>query len=413
MIPALSLSYAATQIGGNLSFLASRLREPINSASYPAKKDFAAADCAEWLELRDLERGTDSIASMLVPPGDANHLVKTLSKLAATNITVLVEGESGTGKELASRAIHSLGNRTAGPFVVFNCSNLVDSLAESQLFGHVRGAFTDARENSLGYFRAASGGTLFLDEIGELPLNMQPKLLRVVETLEVQPVGSSQSQRVDVRIVAATNRDLRAMVSEGTFRADLYYRLSAATLRLPTLRERRESIPSLVAHFIRERGPLVGRQITHVSRRALDGVLMRYDWPGNIRQLAHAIESAMITSETNRIDVDDLPQFLTEESRASESELDSAVESSDFHSSVSDHQTKAPVTMREIMRQAIMRSLARTKGNRKRAAEELGISRPRLYRLLEDLGVAACKDALRSRKPRFDSVDTAITAAGR
>ena len=396
-----------------MSFLASISCAPVNSASYSAKNEFAPADATEWLELRDLERGADSIASMLVPPGDASHLVKTLGKLAATKITVLVEGESGTGKELASRAIHSLGNRAAGPFVVFNCSNLVDSLAESQLFGHVRGAFTDARENSIGYFRAASGGTLFLDEIGELPLNMQPKLLRVVETLEVQPVGSFQSQRVDVRIVAATNRDLRAMVSEGTFRADLYYRLSAATLRLPALRERRESIPPLVAHFIREGGPLVGRHITQVSRRALDGVLMRYDWPGNIRQLAHAIESAMITSETNRIDVEDLPQFLTEESRAHESAQDSAAEPSDLHSSVSGRVTRAPVTMREIMRQAIMRSLARTKGNRKRAAEELGISRPRLYRLLEDLGVTACKGALRSQKPRFISVDTAIPAAGR
>jgi DNA-binding NtrC family response regulator len=314
---------------------------------------------------------------------------------------------------LASRAIHSLGNRATGPFVVFNCSNLVDSLAESQLFGHVRGAFTDARENSIGYFRAASGGTLFLDEIGELPLNMQPKLLRVVETLEVQPVGSFQSQRVDVRIVAATNRNLRAMVSAGTFRADLYYRLSGATLMLPALRERRESIPPLVAHFIRERGPLVGRHITHVSRRALDGVLMRYDWPGNIRQLAHAIESAMITSETNRIDVEDLPQFLAEESRAPESAIDSAAELSDLHSSISGRETKTlPVTLREIMRQAIVRSLARTKGNRKRAAEELGISRPRLYRLLEDLGVTVRNGDSRSEKPPFVSIDTAIPAAG-
>jgi DNA-binding NtrC family response regulator len=394
-----------------LSLVASTSPEPVISiGNSPAKNEFAAS---EWLDLCDLERGAESIAGMLVPPGDASQLIKRLSKIAATKITVLVEGESGTGKELASRAIHSLGNRAGGPFVVFNCSNLVDSLAESQLFGHVRGAFTDARENSIGYFRAATGGTLFLDEIGELPLNLQPKLLRVVETLEVQPVGSFQSQRVDVRIVAATNRDLRAMVKEGTFRADLYYRLSAATLRLPALRERRESIAALVAHFIRERGPLVGRHVTQVSRRALDGVLMRYDWPGNIRQLAHAIESALITSETNRIDVEDLPHFLTEDTRAYESTVDSEAEPSDVRSSLSSGEAKPPpVTLREIMRQAIVRSLARTKGNRKRAAEELGISRPRLYRLLEDLGVTGGNRALRSEQPPFVSIDTAIPAAG-
>ena len=181
----------------------------------------------------------------------------------------MIHGESGTGKELVARALHTLGPVPKGPFVTFNCSNLVESLAESQLFGHVRGAFTDAREDSLGYFRSANGGTLFLDEIGELPLRLQPKLLRAVETHEVQPVGSAHSYKVDIRLIAATNRDLRAMVKAGEFRDDLYYRLNATAILVPPLRERRDAIEALAVHFIEHYNRLFGKQIRYLSRRAI------------------------------------------------------------------------------------------------------------------------------------------------
>ena len=185
----------------------------------------------------------------------------------------------GLGKELVARALHTLGPVPKGPFVTFNCSNLVENLAESQLFGHVRGAFTDAREDSLGYFRSANGGSLFLDEIGELPLRLQPKLLRAVENHEVQPVGSAQSYKVDIRLIAATNRDLRAMVKIGEFRDDLYYRLSATAILIPPLRERRDALEALTGHFIEHYNRLFGKSIRYVRRRVLDA-MRAYDWPG-------------------------------------------------------------------------------------------------------------------------------------
>src|SRR5579863_9931054 len=195
----------------------------------------------EWIGLNQTPRGTDDVGGMVVQSVAMRKVLKMVQRLGPYKASVLIHGESGTGKELVARALHTLGPVPKGPFVTFNCSNLVESLAESQLFGHVRGAFTDAREDSLGYFRSANGGTLFLDEIGELPMRLQPKLLRAVETHEVQPVGSAQSYKVDIRLIAATNRDLRAMVKAGEFRDDLYYRMSATAVAIPPLRERRDA----------------------------------------------------------------------------------------------------------------------------------------------------------------------------
>src|SRR5579862_1151594 len=200
---------------------------------------FARDHDDEWFSLEQLRVGAENVGGMVVQSESMRRALKTIARLGPYKATVLVHGESGTGKELVARALHTLGPVPKGPFVTFNCSNLVESLAEAQLFGHVRGAFTDAREDALGYFRSANGGTLFLDEIGELPLRLQPKLLRAVETHEVQPVGSAQSYKVDIRLVAATNRDLRAMVKVAAFRDDLYYRLNAAAILVPPLRERR------------------------------------------------------------------------------------------------------------------------------------------------------------------------------
>src|ERR1700688_2065683 len=244
----------------------------------------AAAAC-EWISLEHLALGSERVGGMVVRSAQVRKVLKTISRLSPYKATVLINGESGTGKELVARALHTLGPVPGGPFVTFNCSNLVESLAESQLFGHVRGAFTDAREESQGYFRSANGGTLFLDEIAELPLKLQPKLLRAVETHEVQPVGSAHTYKVDIRLVAATNRDLRAMVKAGEFRDDLYSRLSAAAILVPPLRERRDALEALAAHFIEHYNRLFGKQIRYISRRAL-AALKAYHWPGNIREFA-------------------------------------------------------------------------------------------------------------------------------
>src|ERR1700737_998866 len=241
----------------------------------PAVSNMPTINCNhddEWLELGQLLEGSKDVGGMVVQSAQMQKVLKTISRLSPYKATVLINGESGTGKELVARALHTLGPVPGGPFVTFNCSNLVESLAESQLFGHLRGAFTDAREESQGYFRSANGGTLFLDEIAELPLKLQPKLLRAVETHEVQPVGSSNSYKVDIRLVAATNRDLRAMVKAGQFRDDLYYRLSATAILVPPLRERREAIPAFVAHFIEHYNRLFGKNVKEVSRAALDTI---------------------------------------------------------------------------------------------------------------------------------------------
>jgi transcriptional regulator with GAF, ATPase, and Fis domain len=232
--------------------------------------------------LERLAHGSERLGGMVVRSAQVRKVLKTVSRLSPYKSTVLISGESGTGKELVARALHNLGPVPSGPFVTFNCSNLVESLAESQLFGHVRGAFTDAREESQGYFRSANGGTLFLDEIGELPLKIQPKLLRAVETHEVQPVGSSHSYKVDIRLIAATNRDLRAMVKAGQFRDDLYYRMNTAAIFIPPLRERREAIPAFVGYFIEHYNNLFGKDVGKISRRALEALGI-YQWPGNVR----------------------------------------------------------------------------------------------------------------------------------
>src|ERR1700737_3205340 len=241
----------------------------------PAVSNMPTINCNhddEWLELGQLLEGSKDVGGMVVQSAQMQKVLKTISRLGPYKASVLIHGESGTGKELVARVLHTLGPVPKGPFLTFNCSNLVESLAESQLFGHVRGAFTDAREDSLGYFRSANGGTLFLDEIGELPLRLQPKLLRAVETHEIQPVGSSHNYKVDIRLVAATNRDLRAMVKQGTFRDDLFYRLHAAAILVPPLRDRREAIPAFVAHFVEHYNRLFGKDVKLVSRAAIEAL---------------------------------------------------------------------------------------------------------------------------------------------
>jgi DNA-binding NtrC family response regulator len=360
----------------------------------------------EWLSLEHLARGSERIGGMVVRSAQVRKLLKTISRLSPYKATVLINGESGTGKELVARALHTLGAAPGGPFVTFNCSNLVESLAESQLFGHVRGAFTDAREDSLGYFRSASGGTLFLDEIGELPLRLQPKLLRAVETHEIQPVGSAKSYSVDIRLVAATNRDLKAMVKAGQFRDDLYYRLNAAAVVIPPLRERREAIPAFVAHFIEHFNRLFGKDVKYVSRAASDA-LCANDWLGNVRELGHAIESAVLMTENDCIDLDDLPFRHNDPTPetigmpadpAAPGDAPETVEAG-APESAKDWPYSLDAVIREASKHALIRALQATEGNCHRAAELLGVSRYTVYRMLNRFGLAEGRTYRTFRKP--------------
>jgi two-component system response regulator HydG len=309
----------------------------------------------------------------------------------------LIQGDSGTGKELVARALHTIGPVPHGPFVTFNCSNLMESLAESQLFGHSRGAFTDAHGESDGYFRAADKGTLFLDEIAELPLSLQAKILRATETYEVQPVGSSQSFHVDIRLVVATNRDLRAMVKAGQFRDDLFYRMNTTVVQLPPLRERREDIPVLTAHFIDLYNRLIGKNVQYVSSGLL-ARLCELQWPGNIRELAHIIETAVIFTGGDRIDLPDVASVSTENDfRNAETHLASSI-----NRSIEVEAGKAraeSLSLDEVMKETLLRSLEETAGNRRRAAGLLGISRSTLYRMLARYGIER-------RRPAAHATDT-------
>jgi len=346
----------------------------------------------EWLEIAALAAGIIRLGAMIGRCESMRDLFRTVGRLGPHKSTVLIQGESGTGKELVARALHLLGAAPKGPFITFNCSNLVDTLAESQLFGHMRGAFTDARETSLGYFRSADRGTLFLDEIGELPLRLQAKLLRVVETREVQPVGSAQSHLVDIRLIAATNCDLRAMVKAGQFRDDLYYRLNTSLVVIAPLRERASDIEGLVAHYVGHYNTLLGKQVKYITRRALKA-LLRYDWPGNVRELSHVVESAMLLTDSDRVDLGNLPAYLvkgtgiggTTDLRAGGTGRLGAAQSTTLA------EDAAPMSLdqavNEAAKDALVRALHRSEGNCIRAARLLGVSRYTVYRMISRFGL--------------------------
>jgi len=274
---------------------------------------------------------------------------------------VLVTGESGTGKELVARAIHSASPRHGEAFVPINCGAIPEALLESQLFGHVKGAFTSAVQAGRGLFMAADRGTVFLDEIGEMPPHLQVKLLRVIEEKQVWPVGSTKPFQVDIRIIASTNRDLAKEVEAGRFRCDLYYRLNVVHIELPPLREHREDIPLLADHFVREFNRKLARRVRAIDPGVLD-LLLAYPWKGNVRELEHVIESAMILSEAEVLGVGDLPRGFVGESVPGEESLREL--------------------NRQSERQHIMAVLARTQFDKRKAARILGISLASLYRKL-------------------------------
>ena len=297
------------------------------------------------------------------------HVFDQASRCAETDVSVLVTGESGTGKELIVEAIHSSSPRSSGPFVIVNMAAVPESLIESELFGHVAGAFTGSSGARIGRFEAADGGTLFIDEIGDLALESQVKLLRVLENGCVTPVGSNDDRKVDVRVIAATNRDLAQMVQDGEFREDLYYRLNVVSIALPPLRARPEDIEPLVSHFLCELSQQCDR-----TPPALDAELMRFlqshDWPGNIRQLRNCVESMFVLADSDTLTLNDLPATVRQRGRRSEIAM----------------QSLAGCTLEEIERLAIANTLKQCRGNRTRAAQTLGISIRTLQRRLKKYG---------------------------
>jgi DNA-binding NtrC family response regulator len=302
-------------------------------------------------------------AKSLVGTGPAmDRCHELIDRVRQEGCNVLILGESGCGKDLIARAIHYDGPRRDRPFVPVDCGAIHATLLESELFGHEKGAFTGAHAARRGLFETAGGGTVFLDEIGEIPLELQPALLRAIEEKEVRPVGSTQYRPVDVRIIAATNQPLEEMVAAGKFRRDLFYRLNVVAVRVPPLRERKDDIPLLVQHFLQKRAGRGGRSVTGISRDALH-LLQRYDWPGNVRELEHIIDRACTLGQTERIDPVDLGPSILD--------------------AVQKHDAAPGQSIEEMEVAAIRRLLEDHGGDTARVADVLGIDRSTLYRKLK------------------------------
>jgi two-component system, NtrC family, response regulator AtoC len=313
----------------------------------------------------------------LIGESPAMHrILDTIRQVAPTRATVLILGESGTGKELIARAIHNLSNRNKTRFVAFNCSAFSPQLVESELFGHEKGAFTGASERRIGRIEQAAGGTLFLDEIGEIDGNVQVKLLRALDPGVFERVGGNQTIKTDIRLIAATNRDLARLVSEKKFREDLYYRLNVVQIRVPPLRERKEDIPLLANAFLKEISQRDNKTFRPLSPEAMDA-LLRYEWPGNIRELKGAIDSGVTLAIGPQVTLPDLPVTISEARFSGSAGLDENAGQMNIHNN----------EMR-----LILRALEETRGNRTEAAKKLGISRRTLHRRLKELNLTTSED---------------------
>lgn len=330
-------------------------------------------DLSAETDLRRQLRRHMSCGDLVSKSTSMREVCQLLPLVAKSESTVLIEGEPGTGKELVARSIHNLGPRAEGPFVAVNCSAIPETLVESELFGHVRGAFTDAKRDHPGRFAVAQGGTLLLDEVGEISPAMQVKLLRVLQEREYLPLGATDPVTADVRVLAATNRDLAQEVHQGSFRQDLYYRLNVVRMVLPPLRERWEDIPLLVEHFIHRFNLTQGRRIGGMSEGAMDA-LTSYDFPGNVRELENAIEHAFVVCAGNTIRLEDLPTHFRGEARRLTPALASP-------------RSGGPTPLETAVAAEIRKALERHGGNRTRAAEELGISRNTLWRKMKKHGI--------------------------
>jgi two-component system response regulator HydG len=296
-------------------------------------------------------------------------IFEVLRRVAPTNISVLIEGESGTGKELLARAIHNNSRRRNRAFRPMNCAGLTETLLESELFGHVKGAFTGAAGDRKGLFEIADKGTLLLDEIGDMAPNCQAKLLRVLEDGVVIPVGSHKPTVVDVRIISATNQDLTELIEQKKFRQDLYFRIKGVNISLPALRDRADDIPALAEYFLKEAAAETGSEVAGITEAALM-ILMNFDWPGNIRQLRNCIRTMVVMCDRDKLDVQDLPPEIYQRRQLA------AGAGGPAH--------LAGVSLNELEKQAIMDTLAKTKGNREKAAKILGIGERTLYRKIKE-----------------------------
>ncbi len=320
-------------------------------------------------ELRTQVRGRYQVGELVSRSPSMRHLLEVLPRIADSESTILLLGETGTGKELVARAIHDLSPRRDGPFVAVNCGALPDALLESELFGYKAGAFTGATRDKPGRFAMARGGTLLLDEVGEVSPALQVRLLRVLQERQFEPLGSTRSERADVRILAATHRDLAAQVEAGTFRQDLYYRVHVMQLELPPLRQRREDIPLLVQQFVASFNALQNKQVTGVSPDVL-GVLTAHDYPGNVRELQNIIEHAFVLLRAGRIELEHLPAELVPPAARSLGGR------------------RLSAATRELEAQAMRDALARQGGSRVAAARDLGMHKSTFFRKARALGVA-------------------------
>ena len=298
-------------------------------------------------------------------------IVEVLRRVSPTNISVLIEGQSGTGKELMARAIHNNSKRWNKPFRPVNCAGLTETLLESELFGHAKGAFTGAAADRKGLFEVATQGTLFLDEIGDMTPSSQAKLLRVLEDGIIVPVGSTKQISVDVRIISATNQNLPQLIDEKKFREDLYFRIKGVSISLPSLRERADDIPSLIDFFLKEAADEVGSKVTGITPAALAN-LQKYDWPGNVRQLRNTIRTMVVMCDRDKLDVIDVPPEIAKRPQLA------------APSNVSSMIGDEGMSLNELEKQAIAETLAKTEGNREKAAKMLGIGERTLYRKIKD-----------------------------
>jgi two-component system response regulator AtoC len=344
--------------------------------------------------LRERVSTEASLDGIIGTSANIQDVLRMIGRLKDTRTPVLISGESGTGKELVARAIHFRGTMSQTPFIAVDCGSLVPTLMESELFGYEKGAFTGATRSKAGLFQAANGGTIFLDEIGELPLEMQAKLLRVLQEKEVRPVGSNDKINVEVRVIAATNRDLEAAYRDGTFRKDLYFRLNVVTVHIPPLRERRSDIPMLVHHFLDRYAQGSHMQVTAAAMKSL----LHYDWPGNVRELENCVARAVTLGDHKTIDVADLPPSIR----------------GDQHDappmSQSDVASLSTTALAEMERMTILRVFEQANGDKALAGKMLGISRATLYRKLKRYSIPLKSDSGAEDSGENDEFDSEAQA---
>lgn len=348
---------------GAADFLTKPLKDPAALRTLVRKVLESGRREREYLSLKEIESAGLPPERLIFAGAAMEEVRRLVREVAGTGTTVIIYGESGTGKELVARTLHQLSQRRSAGFIPLNCASIPDTLLESELFGHEKGAFTGAAQARRGKFELARGGTLFLDEIGEMPLVLQAKLLRVLQERTFERVGGSREIRADVRVLAATNRNLEQDVRDGRFREDLYYRLHVFPVELPPLRERKDAIPELAEYFVERFGRCTGKKVPRISREAM-AALQSHQWPGNIRELQNVIERAVILCKAE-IGRADLPAALTNPSPPG----------------------KEQGVLKGLEREAILEALKRTDGNRRLAAEELGLSRRTLQYRLKEYGL--------------------------